>query len=319
MKVSACIIAYNLENFIADAIEGALAQKLDCSYEIVVSDDCSKDKTRDIIIGYQKKYPNKIRAILNEKNLGMTGNWINTIKSCEGEYIAICEGDDYWTDPLKLQMQINELEKHPECDMSFHPTIIKYMDGSRADHMKAYYGDSVKIFDTKKTILVGGSFCPTASLVFRKRVVDDILRFEPSFNVSESNDYLLQIFGSLRGGLLYLGKCMSVYRYGVINSWTDQHKSFEKNLKYTRRSNEILERLNRYLGYRYSKEIEYKITLTNYTIWRKFIRLNKKDFENYENIKKEVADLKIDKKIMVKIILASIGTKIKKILKYIFS
>lgn len=309
IKVSACIITYNLENLVADAVEGALSQKLDYPYEIVIGDDVSKDRTREILLDYQKKYPDKIRVILNEKNLGVAGNLLKTISACQGEYVAICDGDDYWTDPLKLQIQVDELERHPECDISFHPAIIKYMDGSRPDGGKAYYGEGTKIFDTKKNILIGGSFCPTSSLVFHKRVLDELVKFHT--DLRSSSDYFLEIFGSLRGGLLYVGRYMSVYRFAVPSSFTAQNKKFGYTIEHTKETEYMLRKLDKYLNYKFTKEINYKITLTNYTVWRQFIKLNKKDLDDYQNIKKEMSGLKMDKKILIKIILAGIINKIR--------
>lgn len=314
IKVSACIITYNHENFIAEAIEGALSQKLDYSYEIVVAEDYSKDKTREIVIDYQKKYPDRIRAILNEKNIGMTPNWVSAVKACRGEYIAVCDGDDCWTNPRKLQIQIDELEKRPGCGASFHPALVKYMDGKEQDYVKSHYGNNIRIFDTKKALLVGGSFCPVASLVFHRKVADDLLKFDQNLG-GANNDYMLGIFGSLRDGLLYVPQCMAVYRFRTAGSWTDRNKSFEKALQHASKITKLLDKLNEYLGYKYNKEIKYKITLENYTLWRRFIKINKKDFDNYGYMKKQVYGLRMEKKILVKIIFSSVIKKVKNIFK----
>lgn len=114
MKVSACIITYNQEDYIAQCLDGALFQIVDFEYEIVIGDDKSTDGTLDICKKYAEKYPTKIRLIAREQNLGMMGNWIKTLTACHGKYIAICEGDDYWTDPLKLQKQVDFLESNED-------------------------------------------------------------------------------------------------------------------------------------------------------------------------------------------------------------
>lgn len=113
MKVSACIITYNQEDYITECLESALSQIVDFEYEIVIGEDKSTDGTLEICKKFALKYPNKVRLIEREKNLGMAGNWMNTMSSCSGKYIAICEGDDYWTDPLKLQKQVDFLEENP--------------------------------------------------------------------------------------------------------------------------------------------------------------------------------------------------------------
>jgi glycosyltransferase involved in cell wall biosynthesis len=117
MKVSACIITYNQENYIRECLEGAIMQKINCTYEIVIGEDCSTDKTLSICNEYALLFPQLIRIIPKDKNLGMIDNWKRTISNCEGKYIAFCEGDDYWTDPLKLQKQVDFLEANEEYGM----------------------------------------------------------------------------------------------------------------------------------------------------------------------------------------------------------
>lgn len=113
-KVSACIITYNHESFVAKCLEAAVNQKLDYDYEIVIGEDRSTDNTLLICRKYQKKYPNLIRIVERPENLGMLQNWMGTLEECKGDYIAICEADDFWTDSLKLQKQVNFLEGNSE-------------------------------------------------------------------------------------------------------------------------------------------------------------------------------------------------------------
>lgn len=110
--VSACIITYNHEDYIVKCLEGALAQQVDFSYEIVIGDDFSSDRTKELCLEYSAKFPGLIRYIRREKNLGMIGNWVATISDCKGEYIALCEGDDFWIDPQKLQKQVDFLKEN---------------------------------------------------------------------------------------------------------------------------------------------------------------------------------------------------------------
>lgn len=107
MKVSVLMITYNHEKFIAQAIDSILMQQVNFDYEIVIGEDCSTDGTRAIVIQYQKEYPDKIRLLLPEENLGMHKNFVQTFRACQGEYIALLEGDDYWTSPRKLQKQVD--------------------------------------------------------------------------------------------------------------------------------------------------------------------------------------------------------------------
>jgi len=118
--VSVHMITYNHEKYIAQAIEGVLMQKCDFPIQLVIGEDCSTDNTAAIIKEYEKKYPDIIKARYNNPNKGMHANGILTFQECTGKYIATCEGDDYWTDPLKLQKQVDFLVQHPECSFCFH-------------------------------------------------------------------------------------------------------------------------------------------------------------------------------------------------------
>lgn len=118
--VSVCMITYNHENYIAQAIEGVLMQQTNFDIELVIGEDCSTDKTRDICMEYASKYHTIIRLLRRKENLGISKNFFNTLNKCTGKYIAICEGDDYWTDPLKLQKQVDFMEMNPEYSVCFH-------------------------------------------------------------------------------------------------------------------------------------------------------------------------------------------------------
>ena len=89
VKISACIITYNQENYIKDCLDGAISQELDYDYEIVIGDDCSTDNTLSICKEYAEKYPEKIRLLSRDKNKGMAGNWVDTIQNCNGKYVAV--------------------------------------------------------------------------------------------------------------------------------------------------------------------------------------------------------------------------------------
>lgn len=118
--VSVCMIAYNHEKYIAQAIEGVMMQQASFPFKLVIGEDCSTDNTRKICKAYKAKYPDKIQLLLPDSNLGMTHNFISTLQACTGKYIAICEGDDYWTDSYKLQMQFDFLETHENYSVCFH-------------------------------------------------------------------------------------------------------------------------------------------------------------------------------------------------------
>lgn len=118
--VSVCMITYNHAPYVAEAIEGVMMQECDFPVELIIGEDCSTDHTRDVLLKYKGQYPDRIRLLLREKNIGMQRNFIETLQSCSGKYIALCEGDDYWTDPYKLQKQVDFFENNKEYIVSFH-------------------------------------------------------------------------------------------------------------------------------------------------------------------------------------------------------
>ena len=112
--LSVLMVTYNHDKYISKAIETVLDQKTKFNFELVIGEDCSTDNTRNIIEEYRKKQPNKIRLFSGDKNVGSTQNEITIVKASKGKYLAFCEGDDYWTDPFKLQKQVDFLEANPD-------------------------------------------------------------------------------------------------------------------------------------------------------------------------------------------------------------
>lgn len=225
--VSICCITYNHENYIRDAIEGFLMQKTDFPFEIIIHDDASTDATADIIREYEEKYPDIIKPIYQTENQYSKGNKVSffTYRAAKGKYIALCEGDDYWIDPLKLQKQVTEMEKHPECYISFHPAIRRWVDRSRRDSILGLYSDKIMIFPTEEIVLGGGGFMHTGSIVLNRQVIPRIMSF---FNIAKEapvGDYYVQVLGAENGGALYLNDVMSVYRSGVPGSWSERMSS----------------------------------------------------------------------------------------------
>lgn len=118
--VSVQMITYNHEPYIRKAIEGVMMQETDFEFELVIGEDCSQDRTREICFEYQKKFPDKIRVLWWHENVSkLGGNNRRTRARCRGEYIAFCEGDDWWLDPLKLQKQVDVMRKHPSVGFCF--------------------------------------------------------------------------------------------------------------------------------------------------------------------------------------------------------
>lgn len=128
VDISVYMLTYFHEKYVAQAIESVLKQKTHFSYEIVISDDCSRDNTCNIIENYRSQYPEKIRVIYNKKNIGIPKNIFQARCSCRGKYIVVLSGDDYWINDLKLEIQGNFLEEHPEYIAVFNGIELRYND-----------------------------------------------------------------------------------------------------------------------------------------------------------------------------------------------
>lgn len=126
--VSIVCITYNHEPYLRKALDSFLMQKTSFAYEIVLAEDCSTDGTRKICEGYAAKYPDIIHYVWSENNVGAVENEARAIRTAKGKYIALCEGDDYWTDSMKLQKQVDFMESHPEYSVTFHRYKIHHVD-----------------------------------------------------------------------------------------------------------------------------------------------------------------------------------------------
>lgn len=219
------MLAYNHEQFIAQALDSALMQQVNFEYEIVIGEDCSTDSTRDILIRYQQEYPDKIRLLLREKNLGMHDNFIQTFKACRGDYISLLEGDDYWTSPSKLQKQVDFLDAHVDYTICFHNALILFHDGNT----NFYHHENWKTFFTLEDIL-SFNIMPTASIMFRQGFIHEFPDW--IYNV-DLVDWILQVILAQHGNIGYLDEVLSVYRNHPQGNWSSK-SSLEGTLELTK-------------------------------------------------------------------------------------
>jgi glycosyltransferase involved in cell wall biosynthesis len=207
-KVSICMVTYNHEKYIGQAIESVLMQSVNFDYEIVIGEDCSTDNTRDILIGYQKRYPDKINLLLNESNVGAQNNFIGILNNCKGKYVACLEGDDYWTEPSKLQKQTNFLDSHPDFVICFH--WAGWLDQETEELKSWKYGPPViKPYYTVDDLLEYSNFIPTCSVMFRNGLLDG---FPDWFFKAGIGDFPLHIMNAQHGKIGFLDEPMAVYR-----------------------------------------------------------------------------------------------------------
>lgn len=211
-SVDVLTLAYNQEKYIAECIESVLAQKTDFPVRHLIVDDASTDKTANIIAEYAKTYPDRIVPIYLQKNSQGKGNNVNTLfKMCDARYAALCDGDDYFTDPLKLQKQADFLEKHPDCALCFHPVSVVYEDGSptRVYPPENLLPGGVHSFYSLKDLLQF-NMIQTNSVMYRWRFQDGL----PSWFVPAlvPGDWYWHLLHAEKGLIAYLPDNMASYR-----------------------------------------------------------------------------------------------------------
>ena len=174
LLVSISCITYNHAPYIRQCLDGFLMQKTDFAFEVLIHDDCSTDGTTDIIKEYEAKYPNIIKPLYEEENQwikGRRGSGVFNFPRAQGKYIAMCEGDDYWIDPLKLQKQVDFMEANPNYSMCFARAMEHYEDGSRPDKLFSLIEDR----DYEGIEFYENWIVPTATALLKASVVESVI------------------------------------------------------------------------------------------------------------------------------------------------
>lgn len=252
IMVSIRCIAYNHEKYIRDALEGFVMQKTNFRFEAIVHDDASTDGTAAIIREYAEKYPDIIKPIYETENQYSKHDgslWRIMNEACVGKYIAMCEGDDYWIDPYKLQKQVDFLDNNPTYSIIWHDAYIE-SNGKIIKQYKRYNTDSES--PISDIIYNGGLFIPTASILVKK----DIFVSLP--DISVRCDYTIQMYSAYMGKAYYIKTPMCVYRYNSAGSWTSKIiKSDRQNqIKRYEGEKDILNSYNSFFKYQYSEAFE---------------------------------------------------------------
>ena len=210
--VSICMLTYNHEAYISEAIEGVLMQKTSFTIKLIIGEDFSTDNTRAICKDYQQKHPDIIELLPERNsNLGMMPNLIRTLKACTGKYIAMCEGDDYWIDENKLQMQVDILNQHNE-----HSLVYTYQQILKKGNIIDSSNTSQKIKSINDVL--EGFIPPTRTILFRN--INGLSNFLEDKKTQPSGDKFIAYYLSLYGTFLCIGKTTSVYRITDTGVWT---------------------------------------------------------------------------------------------------
>ena len=253
MKVSVLIITYNQEEVVAQAVNSALMQEVNFPYEIVIGEDVSTDRTREIVLEFQKQHPDKIRVMLRDpatserdraRGLGGKTNFVQGLQDCRGEYVALLDGDDYWTSPHKLQKQVDFLDTHPECALCFHDVLMIFDDGKTEP--RNFSSPHRKPISTVEDLL-SENFIPTCSVLYRRRPQDE---FPEWLLTTPTGDWGLHIINARHGKIGYLNEVMGVYRIHRGGNW-----SLTKRTRQIAAAIRMLDQFNEYLEHQFEKAI----------------------------------------------------------------
>lgn len=250
--VTVVCLTYNHAVYVADALNGFLKQETDFSFSVLVHDDASTDGTADIIRRYGADHPDVIKPILQAENQFSKGVRIiaQLLSGISTEYVALCEGDDYWTDPTKLQRQIDWLRANPDGSLCGHATLMVDPDGSPLKALRIRDGDGEVPVEQ---ILVNHDLLHTSSLVFRA----DLGRELPDYYyLAPVGDRPVKMHLATSGRVYYLDSVMSHYRYGVPGSWTASMGDPGVALRHAVRTVSYLEEFDRHTGGRHSETVD---------------------------------------------------------------
>lgn len=268
--LSVCLITYNHEKYIRQAIDSIIMQQVGFEWELVIADDFSKDATREILLDYKNKYPKLIKLILQEKNVGPGQNFNDLISSANSKYIAYIEGDDYWTNPNKLQKQVDFLEKNHDYSLCFHNAILKQKDQSESNFAilenRQYFGHEI----------LQNWLVHTGSIVFRNSLP---MITNPKYYYG---DIILLLYAADIGKIWCFEEPMSVYRkhdggithvetskiIGDIKKFIIHHQEIKKNFKgkYDAVQNKTLSKAYLNLSKQYLKNMKVLNFIKNYVL-----------------------------------------------------
>lgn len=243
---------YNQERFIKDAIDSFLMQKLNVPFEILIHDDASTDGTADIIRTYEAQYPDIIKPIyqkVNQYSKGISITGAIQIPRALGKYIAFCEGDDYWTDPQKLQIQYDFMEHHPEYSGCCHAYNMICVDGSLIKECRDFQQNMP--IPMKRLIGNQLEIPQFATLFVNRSCAND---FNDGF-LGLRRDIAFRLCCAAKGDIFYINRNMSCYRRFVDGSWTVQNQSKDVFISHLEEIIPFLNRYNEYTGYRYDSDI----------------------------------------------------------------
>lgn len=252
--VSVRTSTYNHEKYIGQCIEGVLMQKTTFPFEYIIGEDCSTDGTMAIVTAYAQKHPDVIRVVTDDVNVGMRDNGLRCIDRCRGKYMAICEGDDWWTDPYKLQKQVDFLESHPDYMMC--------VTGYSTFRMKDRVVKEGKLRSTGRDIslrsLMRKNTIGTLTVVYRRDVLaqfeEEVRPLMPSFRMG---DLPLWIYMASKGRIHELPYSTAMYR--ILEDSVSHSTDFSRRYSFHVESCRVKLWMNQFLGTHHSLLIRFRL------------------------------------------------------------
>ncbi|WP_316802141.1 glycosyltransferase family 2 protein [Pedobacter nototheniae] len=251
--ISVVMITYGHENYIEEAIKGVFNQQTNFDVELIIANDCSPDNTDAIITEIIKEAPANIKVnyISHRVNIGMMSNSMDAFSLARGKYIAFCEGDDYWTNSLKLQKQIDFLEKNEDFSLSCHNALTIYEDVTKKSHP---FNKLKKSLELEPTHIVNDWVVPTASMVFRMNIIRNLPVW---FTDIYSGDYTLALLNMNKGRIHFDEEIMSVYR--VVFNGTSASSIYKNEMVFVYHQHiKLLTLFNEYSNFKFEKIISKK-------------------------------------------------------------
>lgn len=289
--VSVVCIAYNQVKYIRQCMESIVSQKTTFPFHLLIHDDCSTDGTTEIIREFEEKYPDIVKPLYEEENQYKKGGVMPSylvLPHVTGEYVAFCEGDDYWDDPLKLQKQYDALKAHPECRMCVHRVKTVWENGEDANISIPNKFSGTQIIPGKTFIRSVEDFqFHLLSFFFRGDDIRAYIGNLPNFaQIADVGDECYELYFGQLGDVVFLDEPMACHRAASIGSWNSRNKE-DKRVKHHEKMIAAMQAYDEYTQGKYHDICEHYILHQHYhivTIRKDYKTQLKKEFrEFYQN------------------------------------
>lgn len=290
-EVTVVVITYGHQDYIQQTLQGILNQECNFSFEVIISNDNSPDATDEVIQQTLKNYknPSNIHYFYHTNNLGMMKNFEFVLKKASGNYIAVCDGDDYWTDNSKLQKQYDYHIENKDIVFSFH-NAKRYDEATNSFY--PYVGleqfQDKKVISLSKLFVRGGGTFPTSSAMFKKELIDDFPVYFHEYGVTDTP---LLYHAITKGNIGYLADAMVVYR-STLTNWSSKNANFEVKYKHYNQKKYANSIFNKITNYAYNKYVNINNAHLTYQVIYAYCEIQDNLFKRFEFFLKHIPFLR---------------------------